>query len=166
VKGLNISDRIKKITYGKNTGLSYSALWYGFLAAGFLWLLLVGGGILGILAMTEGNIYQMADLLKLITWSIYFLGGFMVAYKAGYKGWQHGLWVGLFMGLFSVIFLLELVPAVLAWEVVLFQWGAAAILGTSGGIVGLRVMRAKKDRRGYTFKEAKKEKFFKLDRDR
>lgn len=154
------------LTNGKNAGLCYSALWYGFLAACFLWVVLVGGGTLVVLALTEGTIYQMADLLRLVTWSIFFLGGLITAYKAGFKGWQHGLWVGLFLGLLSVIFLLEIVPAIIAWQVVLFQWVAALILGTSGGIVGLRVRKAKKDKRGYSFKEAKKERLFKLDRSR
>lgn len=163
-KFYNIQDKIKDLTKGKELGLSYSALWYGLLAAGFLWLVLVGIGTVVILAMTEGTIYSMADLLKLVTWSIFFLGGFIAAYKAGYKGWQHGLWAGLFLGLFSVIFLLEIVPAVIAWQQVIFQWVAATILGTSGGIVGQRVLQSRRNRRGYSFKEAKKEKLFKLDR--
>ena len=61
-------------------------------------------------------------------------------------------------------FLLEIVPAVIAWQQVVFQWVAAAILGTSGGIVGQRVLQSRRNRRGYSFKEAKKERLFKLDR--
>jgi len=108
----------------------------------------------------------MTDLLQLVTWSTFFLGGFIAAYKAGFKGWLHGLWVGLFLGFFSVIFLLEIVPSIIAWQQVLFQWVAAALLGTSGGMVGYRVLMARKDRRGYSFKEAKKERFFELDRSK
>lgn len=165
VRKFNIRDRVKKLTGEKEQGLSYSALWYGLLTAGFLWMVLVGLGAVLVLALTEGTVYSMADLLKLVTWSIYFLGGFIAAYKAGFSGWQHGLWLGLFLGLFSVIFLLEIVPTIIAWQQVIFQWVAAAILGTSGGIVGQRLLQSRKNRRGYTFKEARKEKLFKLDRN-
>jgi len=162
----NMPNKLKFLTHAKGIGLSYSALWYGLLTAGFLWIGLVGAGTLLVVATSQGSIYSMADLLQLVTWSIFFLGGFIAAYKAGFKGWQHGLWVGLFLGLFSVIFLLEIVPSIIAWQQVLFQWVAAAILGTSGGIVGYRVLMARKDRRGYSFKEAKEERFFKLDRSK
>jgi len=156
----NIWGKIRNLTSGSNMGLSYSALWYGLLAAGFLWMGLLGMGTLIVLTLSESTIYSMAGLLQLVTWSIFFLGGLIAGYKAGFKGWQHGLWVGLFLGLFSAIFLLEMVPAIIAWQQVLFQWTAAAILGTSGGIVGQRILQSKRNRRGYSFKEAKKERFF------
>ena len=160
----NIPNKIKYFTDSKKLGLSYSALWYGLLAAAFLWLALVGVGTILVLTLTEGTIYSMADLLKLVTWSIFCLGGLIASYKAGYKGWQHGLWVGLFLGLFSVIFLLEVVPTIISLEQVIFQWVAAAILGTSGGVVGQKILQSRKNRKGYTFKQAKRERVFKLDR--
>lgn len=145
-------------------GMSYSALWYSILAAALTWLVLVGIGAVGIILFSNETIYAMGGLLKLVTWSIFFLGGFIAAYKAGFKGWQHGLWAGIFLGLFSAIFLLEVIPTLVEWELVLFQWLAAAILGTSGGIVGLRYLQHKKDRNGYSFRQAKKERFRQLDR--
>ncbi|MDK2823339.1 MAG: hypothetical protein PWQ67_2470 [Clostridia bacterium] len=159
-----VSGKIKRWVYDENVGLSFSALWYGILVSGIMWIGLVGLGILGILTLTKGTIYSMVGLLKLVTWTIFFLGGFIAAYKAGFKGWQHGLWVGLFLGLFSVIFLLEIVPTIIAWQQVVFQWVAAVILGTSGGLVGQRVLRLRRDRKGYSFKEAKRERFGELDR--
>jgi len=162
----NIPNKLKFLTHAKDIGLSYSALWYGLLTAGLLWIGLVGAGTLLVLATGQGSIYSMADLLQLVTWLSFFLGGFIAAYKAGFKGWQHGLWVGIFLGLLSVIFLLEIVPSIIAWQQVLFQWVAAAILGTAGGIVGYRALKTRKDRRGYSFKEAKKERSFELDRSK
>ncbi|MFZ5942750.1 MAG: YrzE family protein [Bacillota bacterium] len=163
---LNFSNRLKKMNIKQNTTISYSALWYGIIAACLLWLALVGAGTFVILAVTEGTIYSMAGLLKLVTWTIFFLGGYLSAYRAGIKGWQHGLWTGIFLGLFSAIFLLEIVPAVIAWQDVLFQWFAAAILGTSGGLIGQKMVKDRKDRKGYSFKEAKKERFVQLDRSK
>ncbi|NLW25763.1 MAG: hypothetical protein GXY91_11140 [Clostridia bacterium] len=155
-----ISGSIKKFTDSKELGVSFAALWYGILMSLFLWILLVGMGTMGLVIFTDETIYVMEGLLKLVTWSVFFLGGFLAAYRAGFKGWQHGLWTGVFLGFLSAIFLLEVVPTLVGWEHVLFQWAASVMLGTSGGIVGLKALQAKKARLGYSFKEAKKQKFF------
>lgn len=156
--------RLKGFAKGKNTGINYSALWYGIISALILWLGIVGLGTGVVLLSTKGTIYSMAGLLKLATWAIFFLGGFNAAYKAGEKGWQHGLWTGLFLGLISVVFLLEIAPSIISWEQIFFQWMAAVILGVSGGLMGIRLLVFSKDRKGYSFKEAKKERFMQLDR--
>ncbi|MFZ7102300.1 MAG: hypothetical protein ACOWWO_06520 [Peptococcaceae bacterium] len=159
-----IPTKLKSLLTEQNATISYAALWYGIISACVLWMVIVGLGTLIVLASTNGTIYAMAGILKLATWMIFFLGGFIAGYKAGFRGWQHGLWAGLFLGLFSVIFLLEIVPSIISWEQVLFQWAAAVILGISGGIAGLRILKYRRDRKGYSFKQAKKERFMQLDR--
>ncbi len=60
--------------------------------------------------------------------------------------------------------MLEIVPTIVNWQDIAFQWFAAAILGTTGGLVGLKILQRKRDRRGYSFKEARKQKFCRLDK--
>lgn len=161
----NFASKAKRLVEGRKIGISYAALWYGLLVAGALWVGLLSVGTVSVMALsTNADMYHMTGLVKLTTWAVFFFGGLVASYKAGYKGWQHGLWTGLFLGLIVVIFMLEIVPTIVNWQDIAFQWFAAAILGTTGGLVGLKILKKKRDRRGYSFKEARKQKFCRLDK--
>ena len=162
---VKVSDKVRGLADGKKLGMSFTAMWYGLLVAGGLWVGIMSVGTVSVMALSSNaDIYHMSGLIKLTTWSVFFFGGLVASYKAGYKGWQHGLWTGLFLGLIVVVFMVEIVPAIVNWQDVFFQWFAAVILGTSGGLVGLKLLQRNKDRKGYSFKEAKKQRFCNLDK--